>query len=104
MVTGACAGVHGSKLTIVRHDGVPEASEFKGGSVLDRFFRHDGGPVTISAISRIGKLSATGVRIRPIRTPGSRNLRTCRNGRPRCSIRRNGASCAARTWRIAPLA
>jgi hypothetical protein len=65
MVTGACAGVHGAKLTIVREDGVPEASEFKCGSVLDRFFRHDGGPLTISAIPRTGKPSATGVRIQP---------------------------------------
>jgi hypothetical protein len=65
MVTGACSGVYGAKLTIVRDDGVPEASEFRCSSALDRFFRHDGGPVTISAIPRTGKPSATGVRIQP---------------------------------------
>jgi hypothetical protein len=63
MVTGACAGVYGAKLTIVAAGGVPEASSFECGSTLDRFVRHDGGPVTISAIPPVGKPSATGVKV-----------------------------------------
>lgn len=64
MVTGACAGVYGAKLSIVGEDGVPERAEFKCDATLDRFMRHDGGPVTISAVPPTGKPSATGVKIR----------------------------------------
>ncbi|MBT2596206.1 hypothetical protein [Arthrobacter sp. ISL-72] len=63
VVTGACAGVQGAKLTIVRDDGVPEASDFDCDSPLDRFLRHDGGPITISAIPPTGRPSATGVKV-----------------------------------------
>ncbi|MGF9648672.1 hypothetical protein AAIH32_11890 [Pseudarthrobacter oxydans] len=63
MVTGACAGVYGAKLTIVKADGVPEASSFECTSTLDRFVRHDGGPITISAVPPTGKPSATGVKV-----------------------------------------
>ncbi|WP_407709118.1 hypothetical protein ACJJV6_13125 [Arthrobacter nitrophenolicus] len=63
MVTGACAGAYGSKLTIVREDGVPEAASFECEAALDRFLRHDGGPVTISAVPPTGKPAATGVKV-----------------------------------------
>lgn len=63
MVTGACAGVYGAKLTIVRADGIPEATSFECDSTLDRFVRHDGGPITISADPPLGKPSATGVKV-----------------------------------------
>ena len=63
MVTGACAGVYGAKLTIVKADGVPEAASFECTSTLDRFVRHDGGPITISAVPPTGKPSATGVKV-----------------------------------------
>lgn len=63
VVTGACAGVYGAKLTIVREDVVPEAAEFACEARLERFFRHDGGPVTISAVPPTGKPSATGVKV-----------------------------------------
>jgi hypothetical protein len=63
MVTGACAGVYGAKLTIVGADGVPEAADFDCDAALDRFLRHDGGPITISAIPPVGKPSATGVKV-----------------------------------------
>ncbi|VXC50979.1 conserved hypothetical protein [Arthrobacter sp. 9AX] len=63
MVSGACAGVYGAKLTIVGADGVPEASAFECGSGLDRFLRHTGGPITISAVPPVGKPSATGVKV-----------------------------------------
>jgi hypothetical protein len=63
MVTGACAGAYGAKLTIVGADGVPEASGFECDATLDRFLRHGGGPVTISAVPPVGKPSATGVKV-----------------------------------------
>ncbi len=63
MGTGACAGVYGAKLTIVGADGVPEASEFECDAPLDRFHRHDGGPLTISAVPPVGQQSATGVKL-----------------------------------------
>jgi len=63
LVTGACAGVYGAKLTVVKADGVPEASSFECTSTLDRFVRHDGGPLTISAVPPTGRPAATGVKV-----------------------------------------
>jgi predicted small lipoprotein YifL len=63
LVTGACAGVYGAKLTVVKADGVPEAASFECDSRLDRFVRHDGGPITISAVPPIGRPAATGVKV-----------------------------------------
>ena len=63
MISGACAGVYGAKLTIVKGDGVPEASGFECGSTLDRFIRHAGGPITISAVPPTGRPAATGVKV-----------------------------------------
>jgi hypothetical protein len=63
LVTGACAGVYGAKLTVVKADGVPEAASFECTSTLDRFVRHDGGPLTISAVPPTGRPAATGVKV-----------------------------------------
>jgi hypothetical protein len=63
VVTGACAGVYGAKLTIVKSDGIPEASSFECDAPLDRFMRHPGGPITISAVPPTGMPSATGVKV-----------------------------------------
>lgn len=63
LVSGACAGVYGAKLTVVKADGVPEASSFECTSTLDRFVRHDGGPLTISAVPPTGRPAATGVKV-----------------------------------------
>lgn len=63
MVTGACAGVYGAKLTMVKADGIPEASSFECDAPLDRFMRHPGGPVTISAVPPTGRPAATGVKV-----------------------------------------
>ncbi len=63
MVTGACAGVYGAKLTIVKADGIPEGSSFECDAPLDRFMRHPGGPITISAVPPTGRPSATGVKV-----------------------------------------
>jgi hypothetical protein len=65
VVTGACAGVYGAKLTIVKGEGLPEASSFECDAALDRFVRHSGGPITISAVPPTGKPSATGVKVQP---------------------------------------
>ncbi|PTT61406.1 hypothetical protein DBR22_19015 [Arthrobacter sp. HMWF013] len=65
VVTGACAGVYGAKLTIVKGEGMPEASSFECDAALDRFVRHSGGPITISAVPPTGRPSATGVKVRP---------------------------------------
>lgn len=63
IVTGACAGAYGAKLTIVKGDGMPEASGFECSSALDRFIRHAGGPITISAVPPTGRPAATGVKV-----------------------------------------
>jgi hypothetical protein len=63
MVSGACAGTYRAKLTIVKGGGEPEASSFECDSTLDRFVRHDGGPITISAVPPSGKPAATGVKV-----------------------------------------
>jgi hypothetical protein len=63
VATGACAGVYGAKLTIVKSDGVPEASDFECDATLDRFVRHAGGPITISAVPPTGRPFATGVKV-----------------------------------------
>ncbi|QDG66052.1 hypothetical protein NIBR502772_07325 [Pseudarthrobacter sp. NIBRBAC000502772] len=62
-VTGACAGVYGAKLTMVKADGIPEAASFECDAPLDRFMRHPGGPITISAVPPTGRPSATGVKV-----------------------------------------
>jgi hypothetical protein len=74
MVTGACAGAYGAKLTIVKADGVPEAAGFECTSTLDRFVRHDGGPITISAVPPVGKPSATGVKVKTNPDPRASEL------------------------------
>ncbi|GKV73545.1 hypothetical protein NCCP2145_29260 [Pseudarthrobacter sp. NCCP-2145] len=63
LVTGACAGVYGAKLTLVKADGVPEVTSFECTSTLDRFVRHDGGALTISAVPPTGRPAATGVKV-----------------------------------------
>jgi len=65
LVTGACVGVYGAKLTVVKADGAPEAASFECKSTLDRFIRHDGGPLTISAVPPTGRTAATGVKVQP---------------------------------------
>jgi hypothetical protein len=74
LVSGACAGVYGAKLTIVKADGLPEASGFDCDSTLDRFFRHPGGPVTISAVPPTGGPAATGVKVQTNPDPRASEL------------------------------
>lgn len=68
-VTGACAGVYGAKLTIVRGGGFPEATDFKCGAGLERFFRHTGGPVTVSAVPATDTAAAAGLTLKPNTDP-----------------------------------
>ena len=74
MVKTACAGVHGAKLTIVKGEGMPEATEYKCDSILERFVRHAGGPITISAIPPTGRPAATGVTVQPNTDPRASEL------------------------------
>lgn len=69
-VTGACAGVYGAKLTLVRGDeGLPEATEFTCDATLERFLRHTGGPITISAVPAAGRPAAAGLTLGPNTDP-----------------------------------
>ena len=69
-VTGACAGVYGAKLTLVRGDeGLPEVTEFKCDATLERFLRHTGGPITISAVPASGRPAAAGLTLGPNTDP-----------------------------------
>lgn len=69
-VTGACAGVYGAKLTLVRGDeGLPKATEFKCDATLERFLRHTGGPITISAVPASGRPAAAGLTLGPNTDP-----------------------------------
>lgn len=74
LVTGACAGVYGAKLTVVKADGVPEAASFECDAPLDRFVRHGGGPLTISAVPPTGRPAATGVKVQTNLDPRASEL------------------------------
>jgi hypothetical protein len=74
MVKTACAGVHGAKLTIVKGEGLPEATPYTCDSTLERFVRHAGGPITISAIPPTGRPAATGVTVQPNTEPRASEL------------------------------
>ena len=74
MVKTACAGVHGAKLTIVKGEGPPVTTEYTCGFTLERFVRHDGGPITISAIPPTGRPAATGVTVQPNTDPRASEL------------------------------
>jgi hypothetical protein len=68
-VTAACAGVYGAKLTIVRGEGHPEATELMCNATLERFLRHTGGPITISAVPATGSPAAAGLTLKPNTDP-----------------------------------
>jgi hypothetical protein len=77
-VKAACAGVHGAKLTIVKGEGLPEATPYTCDSTLERFVRHAGGPITISAIPPTGRPAATGVTVQPNTEPRASELEDMR--------------------------
>ena len=78
MVKTACAGVHGAKLTIVKGEGPPEATEYTCDSTLERFVRHAGGPITIRAIPPTGRPAATGVTVQTNTEPRASELEDMR--------------------------
>ena len=64
-VTGACAGVYGAKVTIVKGESLPETAPFTCDTKLERFVRHTGGPITISVVPATGSPAAAGVTLEP---------------------------------------
>lgn len=102
MVSGACAGTYGAKLTIVKGDGEPESSSFECGSTLDRFVRHDGGPITISAVPPSGKPAATGVKVQTNPDCRASELEICPSGRRSSCSRGCPASFPAPTAETPP--
>jgi hypothetical protein len=77
-VTGACAGVYGAKVTIVKGGGLPETAPFTCDTKLERFVRHTGGPITISAVPATGSPAAAGVTLEPNDDPRASELEDMR--------------------------
>ncbi|WP_144406306.1 hypothetical protein [Arthrobacter sp. SPG23] len=75
MVKGACAGVHGLKVSIVEGEKAPLTVPYTCDSVMERFIRHTGGPITISATPPMDKPAAAGVTIRPNTDPRAAALK-----------------------------
>lgn len=69
VVTAACAGGYFAKLTIVEGDGLPLSTDVDCDATFQRFLRHAGGPITISAIPSTGRPAAAGVAIGPNTDP-----------------------------------
>jgi hypothetical protein len=69
IVTAACAGGYFAKLTIVEGDGPPTSTDVDCDTTFQRFLRHAGGPITISAIPSTGRPAAAGVAIGPNTDP-----------------------------------
>lgn len=70
VVRAACAGGYFSKLTIVEGDGLPLSTDVDcDATIFQRFLRHAGGPITVSAIPSTGRPAAAGVAIGPNTDP-----------------------------------
>lgn len=74
MVKSACAGVHGVKVSIVQGEKQPLTVPYTCDSVLERFIRHAGGPITISAVTPMDKPAAAGVMLQPNTDPRASEL------------------------------
>jgi hypothetical protein len=77
-VKSACGGVYGAKVTIVRGEGSPETTPFTCDTKLERFVRHAGGPITLSAVPATGKPAAAGVTLEPNDDPRASALEDMR--------------------------
>ncbi|UZX02137.1 hypothetical protein F8G81_05520 [Arthrobacter sp. CDRTa11] len=64
-VKSACAGGNSANLSIVQGERPPLTMPYTCDSVLERFVRHPGGPLTISATVPTGKPAAAGVTVQP---------------------------------------
>jgi hypothetical protein len=62
----------------VKGEGLPEATTYTCDSTLERFVRHAGGPITISAIPPTGRPAATGVTVQPNTEPRASELEDVR--------------------------
>jgi hypothetical protein len=62
----------------VKGEGLPEAMPYTCDSTLERFVRHAGGPITISAIPPTGRPAATGVTVQPNTEPRASELEDVR--------------------------
>lgn len=78
MVKTACAGVYSGTLTILRGEGPPETTGFTCDAMQQRFVRHAGGPIAISAIPAAGRLAAAGVTVQPNSDPRASELEDMR--------------------------
>jgi hypothetical protein len=75
MVKSACAGVHGVELSIAAEGGsAPLTVPYTCDSVLERFVRHTGGPISISATPSLDKPAAAGVIVQPNTDPRASEL------------------------------
>jgi hypothetical protein len=77
-VKSACAGVYGAKVTIVKGEGLPESTPFTCDTKLERFLRHTGGPITLSAAPATGSPAAAGVSLKPNDDPRASELEDIR--------------------------
>ena len=73
-VKSACAGAHGVKVSIAEGEKSPLTVPYSCDSVLERFLRHPGGPITISATSPVDRPAAAGVTIQPNTDPRASEL------------------------------
>ena len=74
LVKSACAGGYGAKVTIVKGEALPETSPFTCDTKLERFVRHTGGPITITAAPATGSPAAAGVTLEPNDDPRASEL------------------------------
>lgn len=69
IVKSACAGVQEVRVSVVQGGKPPLTLPYTCDSVLQRFVRHTGGPITISAIPPVGKPAAAGFTVQPNTDP-----------------------------------
>ncbi len=69
VVKAACAGGYFAKLTIDEGDGLPLSTDVDCDATFERFIRHAGGPITISAVPSTGRPAAAGVAVGPNTDP-----------------------------------
>ena len=77
-ISAACSGARGAKLTIVKGNGSPERTDFTCDQRLERFVRHAGGPITISAAAGAVKPDVAGVAVKPNSDPRASELQDMR--------------------------
>jgi hypothetical protein len=74
VVKSACAGVKGVKVSILEGEKAPLTVPYTCDSVLERFVRHTGGPITISATPPLDEAAAAGVIVQANSDPRAAEL------------------------------